>query len=813
MNRGLFSLNKDFDIRECKKAAKAGNPEAIYALGRCYIYGKGVEEDEKKGFQLISKSAEQGLPEGLFLLGKCYYYGWGTEEDEEKAVECYEKAAEKDYPEAICKLGECYLYGFGVEEDEKKGFQLVSKSAKQGLPEGLFLLGECYYYGWGTEKDEEKAVECYEKAAEEDFLEAIYALGKCYIFGNGIEEDEEKGFQLVSKSAEQGLPEGLFLLGKCYYYGWGTEQDKEKAIEYYEKAAEKDYPEAIYKLGECYLYGFGVEEDKEKGIDLIEEAADKNYLEAVYDLGRFFLEGFYVEQDEEKGIDLLEKAANRNHIKAIYKLGDFYLHGGVYVEEDEEQGIELLEKAIDKEYLPAFYRLAEYYQENDEDRKAFKIYKKGKELDDEECIIQLGLCYLQGKGTFKDEEKGIDLLEAVVDEESCDAVDALSDYYYETKKYDDYFSLLKRGTKLERAKYFIKLGKCYQKGIGTEKNEIEAFNLIEKAAIKFDDGEAYYELGTFYEKGIGVKKNPEKAELFYDKAKENGFDPPEPEPETKKRLKDYYNMGSEKNNSYEIGINYNTDKAIIQSCVVYIESDKGSGSGFIIDTEGHIATCAHVVKDAEELYIKFTDENKNKIVYKGKVINLNEETDTAIIEIGNIGKVINLNEKTDTAIMKIENKRTFPFIDLDDRAEAETGEEIVIYGYPLGDRLNDDVLKLNISFGKGFVSSNQVIGIKRTMLDISAKHGNSGSPIISCENGKVIGLLSGAVPGQEAGDEVNYMIPICYLHDLLKAGKMQEESQTSAESPENWAEIKHRLKDINKQILHITDVIEKKYID
>ena len=471
-------------------------------------------------------------------------------------------------------------------------------------------------------------------------------------------------------------------------------------------------------------------------------------------------------------------------------MGDFYLNGGIYVAKDEKKGIDLLEKAIDKNYLLAFYSLANYYQENDEDRKAFKIYKKGKELNDKECIIQLALCYLKGKGTAKDEEKGINLLEDLIDKDSCDAIDALSNYYYEAKKYDDYFSLLKRGTELGRAKYFIKLGKCYQEGIGTGKDEVEAFNLIEKAAIKFDDGEAYYELGTFYDKGIGVKKNPEMAEVYYKKAKDNGY---ELEPEPKKRLKDYYQGDSENENSYKDAIIYNTDnRSIIESCIVYIESERGSGSGFIIDSNGYIATCAHVVKNTEELYIRFTAENQKekKIIYKGTVIKL--------------------NEKTDTAIIKIESRRTFPFIALDDREEAEVGEDIVLYGYPLGNNLNDDVLNLNISFDKGSVSSNQIKdNIKITTLSIAAKHGHSGSPIISRENGKVIGILKGGLnPDYENNptDEINYMVPICYLKDLIK------ESQLNVNHLKNLDEIKAFLKSINEQISLVVEKIEGKHI-
>ena len=109
----------------------------------------------------------------------------------------------------------------------------------------------------------------------------------------------------------------------------------------------------------------------------------------------------------------------------------------------------------------------------------------------------------------------------------------------------------------------------------------------------------------------------------------------------------------------------------------------------------------------------------------------------------------------------------YSYIEIDD--PPYLGEEIVIYGYPFGKRMNDNVMELNISFAKGYVSSNQTInGITKTLLDISAKAGNSGSPIISVESGKVIGILCGSIlGGSNNHEEINYMLPIKYIDNVL----------------------------------------------
>lgn len=102
--------------------------------------------------------------------------------------------------------------------------------------------------------------------------------------------------------------------------------------------------------------------------------------------------------------------------------------------------------------------------------------------------------------------------------------------------------------------------------------------------------------------------------------------------------------------------------------------------------------------------------------------------------------------------------------------EPYLGEEIVIYGFPFGKRMNDNVMDLSISFARGYVSSNQIInGVKKTLLDISAKAGNSGSPIVCVDTGRVIGILCGSIlGGGNNREEVNYMVPISYLTKFLK---------------------------------------------
>lgn len=196
-------------------------------------------------------------------------------------------------------------------------------------------------------------------------------------------------------------------------------------------------------------------------------------------------------------------------------------------------------------------------------------------------------------------------------------------------------------------------------------------------------------------------------------------------------------------------LNYIQNKKEYSQTIIYIETELGSGSGFIVTANGYAITCAHVVNGCNDIYVKVKKDSSFE-VYQANLICIDTFVDIAIIKIE-------------------ENSYFYAQVEFDNY-DAFSGEEIIIYGYPFGKQLNDEIMNLDASFSRGYVSSNQTIdGIKKTLLDISAKAGNSGSPIISLETGKIIGILCGSLHGGLNNmEEINYMIPITYLNRILQ---------------------------------------------
>lgn len=195
-------------------------------------------------------------------------------------------------------------------------------------------------------------------------------------------------------------------------------------------------------------------------------------------------------------------------------------------------------------------------------------------------------------------------------------------------------------------------------------------------------------------------------------------------------------------------IDYNGNKSLFLETILYIETDRGSGTGFFCNPKGYAITCAHVVHGAKEIYVRVGAADKT--VRKAHVIYSHLEVDIAILLVEGV--------RFFAAAVDYDN---IPML----------GDEVIILGYPFGTKVSDDVMNMSVSFTRGYVSSRQRKNhIAHVLLDVSAKAGNSGSPVLDRRTGKVIGILCGSITNNSSGqlvEEINYMRPIKYVERLL----------------------------------------------
>ncbi len=136
------------------------------------------------------------------------------------------------------------------------------------------------------------------------------------------------------------------------------------------------------------------------------------------------------------------------------------------------------------------------------------------------------------------------------------------------------------------------------------------------------------------------------------------------------------------------------------------------GSGFIISKDGYILTNHHVVKDADEIFVKFFDRREL------------------------VAKLIGSDERTDVAVLKVE-ANDLPVVAIGDPNKLQVGEWVLAIGSPFG--FEQSVTAGIVSAkGRSLPGGNYVPFIQ---TDVAINPGNSGGPLFNME-GQVVGINS-----------------------------------------------------------------------
>lgn len=104
-----------------QKAAINGNLNAMFNLGNCFYFGKGIEQDQAKAIEYYEKAALFGNSDSINMLGVIFYRNetrfW---KDYSKAIEKFMIAANLENKDALYNMSYCYEKGIGIKRDAKK---------------------------------------------------------------------------------------------------------------------------------------------------------------------------------------------------------------------------------------------------------------------------------------------------------------------------------------------------------------------------------------------------------------------------------------------------------------------------------------------------------------------------------------------------------------------------------------------------------------------------------------------------------------------------------------------------------------------
>ncbi|KAI3676042.1 hypothetical protein L1987_85638 [Smallanthus sonchifolius] len=175
---------------------------------------------------------------------------------------------------------------------------------------------------------------------------------------------------------------------------------------------------------------------------------------------------------------------------------------------------------------------------------------------------------------------------------------------------------------------------------------------------------------------------------------------------------------------------------------------KSIGSGTIIDGDGTILTCAHVVVDFQG----FTSSSKGKVdvtLQDGRSFE---------------GTVVNADLHSDIAIVKINSKTPLPTAKLGSSSSLRPGDWVVALGCPLS--LQNTITAGIVSCVDRKSSDLGLGGMRREYLqtDCAINAGNSGGPLVNID-GEVIGVNIMKVL---AADGLSFSVPIDSVSKIIE---------------------------------------------
>lgn len=138
----------------------------------------------------------------------------------------------------------------------------------------------------------------------------------------------------------------------------------------------------------------------------------------------------------------------------------------------------------------------------------------------------------------------------------------------------------------------------------------------------------------------------------------------------------------------------------------------GSGSGLIVDNDGHIVTNNHVIGDALEVEVRLSDRTKL------------------------IAQVVGKDPDTDLALLKVTTAKPLPYAHFGDSSAVRVGQWVLAVGNPFG---LDRTVTLGVVSGVGRENVNLSRYENFIQTDASINPGNSGGPLFNLR-GEVIGI-------------------------------------------------------------------------
>ena len=194
-----------------------------------------------------------------------------------------------------------------------------------------------------------------------------------------------------------------------------------------------------------------------------------------------------------------------------------------------------------------------------------------------------------------------------------------------------------------------------------------------------------------------------------------------------------------------------TTQVLVRDFFYNVVPQEGSGSGFVIDTAGHILTNYHVVDGAERIEVIFGDDQS----FPAQVVGADPRNDLAVLSVDAPAELL------------------VP-VELGSSSNLVVGQRAIAIGNPFGQFGRTLTTGVISALGRTLEGQDgrTISGVIQT--DAAINRGNSGGPLLD-SSGRVIGINSAIFSPTGANAGVGFAVPVDtvkrVLPDLLELGR------------------------------------------
>ena len=214
-----------------EKSAAQGDTDSMMKMAACYKRdnGLGIKETPAKYLEWTRRAAEAGNTDAMVSMGWACERGYGVPKDGAQALLWNEKAAEAGHLQAMTNLGILFQQGHVVLQDQAKAVAWFKRGDAAGAWTATQELAICYRDGDGVPKDPAEVVRLFEKAAGCGWGPAWLGLGHMYQDGAGIPKDPVKALDCYYMGARRWDATCVNNIGAFYEHGFAGEKDNARA--------------------------------------------------------------------------------------------------------------------------------------------------------------------------------------------------------------------------------------------------------------------------------------------------------------------------------------------------------------------------------------------------------------------------------------------------------------------------------------------------------------------------------------------------------------------------------------------------------